>query len=48
MMAGMAGIGVATGREGMGPLFSETSGTLGREGGEACERVGLVGLVRVV
>lgn len=41
-MAGMAGIGVATGREGMGPLFTETSGTLGREGGEACERVGLV------
>ena len=53
-MAGMAGIGVATGREGMGPLFTETSGTLGREGGEACERVGLVrvawliGLLRVV
>ena len=41
-MAGMAGLGVATGREGLGPLFTETSGTLGREGGEACERVGLV------
>ena len=37
----------------MGQLFTETSGTLGREGGEACERVGLVrvawliGLLRV-
>ena len=33
MMAGMAGIGVATGREGMGPLFTERVGRWeGKEG----------------